>query len=236
MLFAEILECIEHITIVRYAYEMLRPIIKDIAHYAAPVFCCENSILLAALFVTFASMQMTPHSPHTLSNPLLFFCPYLSSPLLSSPFLSSLFSSSHLFSSPLLSPQSCHLLSSHLTPSLVPLPFPYLLFSFSFSCITGNDPDAYRPGGDIHDSLMASSPSSLIIDTFKDVSTTDAPRAYFIYCILTSFLLHTCCILNVLCTYVRHTTYVRDILHVSVCFYWSVSVCHLSLLNFNFVS
>ena len=34
----------------------------------------------------------------------------------------------------------------------------------------GNDPDAYRPGGDIHDALLASSPSSVVIDTFKEVN------------------------------------------------------------------
>ena len=33
----------------------------------------------------------------------------------------------------------------------------------------GNDPDAYRPGGDIHDSLLTSSPSSAVIDNFKEV-------------------------------------------------------------------
>lgn len=37
--------------------------------------------------------------------------------------------------------------------------------------LVGNDPDAYRPGGDIHTALMASSPSSIVIDTFKDVRT-----------------------------------------------------------------
>ena len=33
----------------------------------------------------------------------------------------------------------------------------------------GNDPDAYRPGGDIHDALLTSSPSSAVIDTFPEV-------------------------------------------------------------------
>ena len=42
----------------------------------------------------------------------------------------------------------------------------------------GNDPDAYRQGGDIHDALLTSSPSSVIIDTFKDVRSFDYSSTY----------------------------------------------------------
>lgn len=54
------------------------------------------------------------------------------------------------------------------------------LFNTCIACISGNDPDAYRQGGDIHDALLASSPSSVIIDTFKDVRSFNYSCTYTI--------------------------------------------------------
>ena len=114
---------------------MLQPIIKDIAHHAAPVFCCENSILLAALFVTFASMQMTPHSPHTLSI-RSYFSVLISLPL-SFLLLFYLLSSPHLISfllpSYLLNLVTSFLLISPLLSFLSPFPISSFLSPFPVS-------------------------------------------------------------------------------------------------------